>query len=481
MKLPTGQKIWLGILIAANLALWLIPSSVVEQIARDRHTMLGRYSRQHFTWIIVVGLFSLVSFYVDGATGRNRRRRRFQVWATLLFLIPTLGVIDYLVRSPGYGHYIRDTLAYHHPPDATYQQAYEDKPKAHRTYPDPPPGYPSVACALHTDARGFRNRADLDRADVVVLGDSFAEGSGVSDEHVWPVRLAQRGGLSVYNLGMSGYDPLHYLASLEEHGLGLGPRYVLCLLYEGNDFRSARSDWKRRRPDLSSRLTRYFKQSPILNALDDLLIRTFGPLNCKGPVPGIEILDWLPLAIPDGPDAKYYAFAPKQLRDLYERHEAFAIDRHWLNPRAQLAEMHKICKQNGAVFIVLYAPLKAHVLLPAVADRIPADKVRGFLALRYKDELAAPDVFLANLVQRSDGREAVVRDWCGRESIPFLALTEALRQAAIEGTQVYYTYDPHWTPNGHRVVADAVDRYLGANFLARASDATGPPQTPGAP
>ena len=49
MKLIPRQKIWLVVVMATNLARWLIPSDVVEQIARDRHTMLGRYSRQHFT------------------------------------------------------------------------------------------------------------------------------------------------------------------------------------------------------------------------------------------------------------------------------------------------------------------------------------------------------------------------------------------------------------------------------------------------
>ena len=100
MKLIARQKIWLAIVIVANLLLWIIPSDVVEQIARDRHTMLGRYSRTHFSWIVGVTVISLVSFYVDWSTGKTYKRRWFQVIATLLFLVPALALVDFVLRTP---------------------------------------------------------------------------------------------------------------------------------------------------------------------------------------------------------------------------------------------------------------------------------------------------------------------------------------------------------------------------------------------
>ncbi len=79
MKMIPRQKIWLTLIVALNLAMWLFPSDVVEQIARDRHTMLGRYSRQHFNWNLGVLLFSIVSLYVDWSTGREYKRRWFHL------------------------------------------------------------------------------------------------------------------------------------------------------------------------------------------------------------------------------------------------------------------------------------------------------------------------------------------------------------------------------------------------------------------
>ncbi len=467
MKLIRRQKVWLAIIIVANLALWIIPSDVVEQIARDRHTMLGRYSREHFYWIVALFVFSWISFYVDWSTGETYRMRWFQVIATFLFLVPSLAVIDYLLRSPQTEHYAKDSFVYHRPISAEFSARQEDRPEAHRTYPNAPKGYEPIDCTLRTDARGFRNRTALDQCDVVVLGDSFAEGSSVSDEHTWPVRLAKISGLAVYNLGMSGYDPLHYLESLKRYGLKLKPRYVLCLLYEGNDFRSAKTDRKRLKPSFSKRMKTYFKQSPILGALDHCLIDIFGRINCDGPVRGVDILDWLPLAIPEGPEAKYYAFAPKQLRDLYESRQEFSNDKHWLNPRRQLGEMDRLCSEAGCRLIVVFAPTKAHVTMPIVGDRLPAEKVQAFLALRYKGKrpLPEPDEFLANLLERADARESVTSEWCAREGIAFLSVTESLREAAVSGRQVYFTYDQHWTPVGHEVVAEAVDRYLAESSL----------------
>ena len=98
MKLILRQKIWLTIVLAANLALWIIPSDIVEQIARDRHTMLGRYSRTHFTWIVAIALISIVSFYIDWSQGAMYKRRWFRVAAAVIGLTPMLIIADFFIR-----------------------------------------------------------------------------------------------------------------------------------------------------------------------------------------------------------------------------------------------------------------------------------------------------------------------------------------------------------------------------------------------
>lgn len=460
MKMILRQKLWLTFVVAVNAALWIIPGDVVANVARDEQTMLGRYSRTHFAWNLGVLLVSAVTLYIDWSVGPTYKRRWFQVIAMSIVLVPTLAIVDFLLRTPQTMHYIRDTAAYHRPTDAEFEETFVDKPLAYRTYPNAKPGFGTVPCAGRTDKRGYRNRTNLDQYDIVTLGDSFTEGSKVSDENPWPVRLAAISGRTVCNLGMSGYDPLHYLESLREVGLTLKPHVVLCLLCEGNDFRSTKSDAKRLHPSLSMRLADYVDRSPLIKAMDRVVTDTFAPLRSDAPLPGGDVLDWLPLAIPLGPGARYYAFEPKQLRDLLQSREDFESDKHWHNPRDQIAAMNRLCTVAGARFVLVFAPTKARVVLPLVADRLDAAKIRAFTAIAYKKPLPAADSFLPELLSRLDARESVIADWCRVESIPFFSTTQVLREAIAAGQQTYYSYDQHWTPVGHEVVAGAVFDFL---------------------
>lgn len=482
MKLILRQKVWLGIVATANVLLWAIPSDVVELIARDEHTLLGRYSRPHFTANVIVLFLSAISLWIEAAEGEKYRRRWFAVIAAALAIAPALLLADFLLRGADRAHYVQDTLAYHRPANfeltagERIEQAdleegalgvmFRDAPQALRSYPDAPPGYPPIEIRYHADRRGFRNAADAAQYDIVALGDSFTEGSKVSDEHPWPVRLAEFSGLSVYNLGMSGYAPIHYLASLREYGLPLQPKIVLCMLYEGNDFRSTKADAKAMKPALSNRVKRYVKQSPLLGAIDGFLVDTFAPLRCHTPPGPAPAIDWLPLAVPEGAGAKHYAFEPKQMIALLVTSMEFAHDRHWLNPRDNLSAMKQLCDEGGARIIVVYAPLKAHVVLPLVLDRLAAENLHAFCALR-EDELPDPAALKNHLAESIDDTESVVSSWCGAQGIAFVSLTAPLRAATAAGVQTYFTYDQHWTPEGHAVAANAIEESSALEVLDR--------------
>ncbi|MCH7700930.1 MAG: SGNH/GDSL hydrolase family protein, partial [Planctomycetes bacterium] len=301
----------------------------------------------------------------------------------------------------------------------------------------------------------------LEAYDAVVLGDSFAEGSRVTDGDCWPDKLSQASGLSVYNLGMSGYAPQHYLASLVEVGLALHPKTVFCLLYEGNDVRSAKVTSK---PE--SRKDRLFKSSPLRQKLDDLILGAFAPIGAKRQLKELEMLSWLPLSVSAEGSGPHYAFAPKQLLSLCVDPESLVNGKRWKATTEILRDMNARCVAAGAELVLVYAPTKAHVVLPLVADRLPAEKVHAFAALRAKDSLPPPQQFLESLPDRMDAYETVAQQWCEEEGIEFISLTPPLRQAAAAGRQIYYTYDQHWTPVGHEVVAQVVARYC----INRAND-----------
>lgn len=455
------QRIYLASIIVANAVAWAIPDNVLVLIAKDQHTLLGRYSRGHFTINLAVLLVSLVGLYIDQArTTQTYKRRWFQVVAVIIIGLPLLLISDALLRFTRTTTYVLDPLAYRRPSNAAWTERVEDRPEAAFSYPNARPGYPTFTASVHTDGRGFRNAATPGHATIVTLGDSLVEGAHVSDEHPWPVKLAERTGLSIYSLGMSGYSPVRHLAALKQYGLALKPDCVICMLYEGNDFRSAKSVHQDTGYGLRKLLEVYLKQSPIVLSLDHLLINTFGGIGDSSRVKGIDALSWLPLRAPDGPDGKYYAFAPKQVTEALLTEDFFEDSDRWEALVSILQDMKQTCDSAGCRLVIAFAPTKAHVVLPLVIDRVPPDKLLAFLKIGSKREFDAA-MLKSDLLPCLDAREEVVKRWCDTQGLSFISLTEPLRRAA-EGRQVYFTYDQHWTPLGHEAVADFI-----ADFCAR--------------
>ena len=457
------QKIFLACVIAGNIVAWAIPNNVVELVAREQQVLLSRYSRDHFAINVGILIVSVLGLYIDQARSpKTYKRRWFQVITALLSVALTLVVVDVVVRSFRKSTYVVDPRAYRRPPNSVFREKMVDRPLAEFSYPNATPGYPTIDCTLSTDARGFRNRTALDRADVVVLGDSFVEGSHVSDEHPWPVRLAEFSGLSVYSLGMSGYSPFRYYVSLKEYGLERKPRIVLCSLYEGNDIRSQQGLDEDTGYGLGKAIRVYVKQSPLLQTLDGTINRTFGPIGTGRPCKGLDVMSWLPFRVPDGPTGKCYAFGPKQITQAYMSEQKFEDSGLWDALSSIFKGLKNACDESGAKLVLVYVPTKPHVVLPLALDRLPAEKVYGFARIVDK-KLPDQRTFMTNLVPYLGSREAVVRRWCEQQGVGFVELTEPLRQAAASGQQVYFTYDQHWTPIGHEVAARAVAEYLKGN------------------
>ena len=86
------------------------------------------------------------------------------------------------------------------------------------------PPDPSRTVVIRYDRNGFRNAKTLETAEVVVIGDSYVEGYLMSDEHLLTTHLSKLQGMSVANLGHSGYGPQQELAVLRRFGLPLKPK-----------------------------------------------------------------------------------------------------------------------------------------------------------------------------------------------------------------------------------------------------------------
>ena len=88
------------------------------------------------------------------------------------------------------------------------------------------------------DARGFRNPEALERADVVLLGDSNTYGDRVPPDDTWARVLAEEADRVVYNMGFPGWGP-RQAALVLPAALALKPKAVLYGFFFGNDFLNA--------------------------------------------------------------------------------------------------------------------------------------------------------------------------------------------------------------------------------------------------
>lgn len=461
------------IILLVNIVLWLVPSNVAYLIAQNRHVLLGRYSVGHLTALFFLIPITVMALYLTWSNEKNKRERKFKVIAITISVIVSLVVIDIAARLTQPKRYIAEQTYYHRPPNTTIRGTSQDIPEKAFLYPRTPPGYPDIDYTLTVDKRGFRNKTDLEKYDVLTLGDSFAEGSRISDDQVFSAILAQKTKCTVYNLGMSAGHPGTYLETLKKFGLALSPKIVICLLYEGNDFRG---DNFRRKDTFSDQLEDCFKESPLRNALKNLLIRCFGSMPSKPPVRSAEsprnattwvettgetlaALSWLPVAVSDKPNAGHYTFKIKRLLAHFITKKEFLSSTGCKKTFAALREIKKICSENNIRLLVVYAPDKPHTLVPLLTNKVTPEQLRAFMALKQR-KLPPADKLLDTLLTRLDVQESALEEFCRAESIEFITLTQPLRRAIADGSQTYFTYDQHWTPLGHEVVADTLSRYI---------------------
>jgi hypothetical protein len=470
------RKCWTFGLLTLSLASWLPPSDVLRLIARQREVFLGRYSLERLEVLLLVTLFSWLAAYGVWTSGRTSRRpRAFRLLSVTSSILISVVGCDLVLRTTREARYTerivqlaRDesdrpigAVARYRQADKVFHVRTEDVPPTARSYPTRRPGYPAFDVTFSIDSRGFRNRTQLARYDIVTLGDSFTEGHSISDGQEWPALLSLELDRSVYNLGVGGTNPGHYLAAFSQHGTVLEPKVAIFMIYEGNDFKSLHSPTNAlvAQPPLLQRIRHAVKFSPVRLALVRALVRHLAPIRATAPLPGAEILSWMPAAIPAGAHANYYAFSARHLTRLYWTAEEFRSSANWVAAAEMFRRIQEISRRDGIRAVFAFAPSKPHVVMPLLRERVSPEQLRTFAAFK-KRGLPPAHEFAERFYRGIDSQEQVLRAFCEREGIPFVSTTEILRSKVLAGEQIYYTYDQHWTPLGHKAVAEALSAYL---------------------
>jgi hypothetical protein len=284
---------------------------------------------------------------------------------------------------------------------------------------------------LRYDRNGFRNETDLRTADIVVVGDSYVEAPMVPSSALLTAVLASLEHTSVANLGMSGYGPQQELAVLKRYALNLQPKVVVWVFFEGNDLENAQAyDGTVRELLLHDPSNPpWWQRSFSRNSLS-ALARAW-----RGCVPDRALQKRFG-TIMEADGRRWLRYFVSVGRPLSSR-EWDALEK----TRAALAAAYELCRKQDVKFLVAFAP---------TAFRTYAG--------------------LSTLVEASEEvRNAVPNDLPGRmrnlltgisSDIGFIDLTPAFRSEAEQGRLIFLLDDIHWTPHGHRVVAEALHKTL---------------------
>jgi hypothetical protein len=290
---------------------------------------------------------------------------------------------------------------------------------------------------FETDAEGFRNPDDRDRADLLFLGDSHTEAGNVSLEETFPARVGARIGVSVRNLGRAGTSPSYQLVVLRRNGVPKRPHLLIWQLTETNDLgeelrfrrwveagRPETANWMRAGEARRNRHRVWQERSPSHRLYRRLRRPVPWPMEARFPT--------------TTGDTVTVRFLRSDARELRPRGHP-----GWPLLASALEEGRAVAADAGIKMLVLLIPGKLRVLAPALIEQ---DWVRG------RPESPGPD--------GGDGFAGSLQLLCERLGVPLLDATPLLRDAARRGELVYQPLDTHLSPRGHELVAGQIVAFL---------------------
>lgn len=294
------------------------------------------------------------------------------------------------------------------------------------------PANPPEEFDLRYDRHGFRNDEDMERAEVVVVGDSYVESPMLSNSSLLTSTVKRLSGASVANLGISGYGPEQELIVLKRYGLNLQPKVIVWTFFEGNDLLQLDPEGTETDPALSEisiPTDDYWMRSLTRNLL------VLSKRVMRGCVPNYTFLQYRGMfREQSGKQTELYFWEkPAALKPT----DRLRLERL----RSILAEAHEVSRQRGIRFVVAFAPVKYRVH-------------RGLETF----EPSTPEMRDWPFNELPSDVESMIK--AISPEIAFIDLTLPLRDAAAAGVLTYLPDDTHWTGEGQRVAGEAIHNAL---------------------
>src|SRR5262245_58762548 len=258
---------------------------------------------------------------------------------------------------------------------------------------------------------------------VLVLGDSFTEGSHVGEDELFSNIIANAySNLEVMNAGVGGWSTVQEYIYLNEFGIDLHPNLVLLMFFDNDLDENCLSFY----PSIGPR--------PFASIQNGRLVINQHPSPEEWrkyalPLPFAEKLNRYSLAYNFFNFRVYQTLRASYLNRLeYEDVKKIAAYPKTEIVRKLFQEIHKMLNERGMLFAVGLVPSKL-------------DAQKGY------SDLQVPILSL-----------------CKEEGIPCVSLIQPLKEKYDKGIKPYWDDDIHWNRVGHKVASEALGPYIQALF-----------------
>jgi len=322
--------------------------------------------------------------------------------------------------------------------------------------------YPKVV--FSTDRYGLANSAVPERADILIVGDSFAYAAGMRVPLGLIARLQQQIPETIYNLGVPAIGPQREFYMLTNIGLPLRPKGVIWLFFGGNDIDDAASLARHQADGIRyyGDFTRDFSYPD--SYFIDLVGKALAPKNMNAERTGPAPLS--PFIYDQGGAHEQLWFHPAYLRNLGQDQHYWQQHIGWHATREVLSSAHAALNGAGISLLLVYMPSKAQAYLPYVA-RDPQLLHRMASFDLAEPLITPPDQLWESTLKNHGSQEAVVAAFAASEGIDYLSLTPAMEQAAQEGLLGYLAADTHWNDIGQRVAVEPILDWIRTQGVSR--------------
>jgi lysophospholipase L1-like esterase len=265
----------------------------------------------------------------------------------------------------------------------------------------------------------YGERTAKGKKRVLVLGDSFTEGSHVGEEDLFTNIIANKNpNLEVMNAGIGGWSTVQEYLYLRNAGIDLNPDLVLLMFFENDLIENCLSFY----PSIGPRPYAYMQNGQLVineNPSPDEWRKYVLPL------PFALQLNRYSLAYNFFNFRVYQTFRASYLNKM-EYEDVRKTDSY---PKMEIAsllykQMHKMLNERTMLFAVGLIPTK-------------------------QDAQKGSSVVIPTFLS-----------FCQEQGISCISLLQPLKDEYDKGSKPYYNLDIHWNRTGHRVAAEVLGKYI---------------------